>query len=491
MNEIDALFGGESDRIEYKVARPKDAKKYLKTVVAFANGNGGRILFGVDDKTHEVVGVPPEDVFDEMDALANAIGDSCEPAIIPSIYVREAQGKSILVVEVAPGRRPPYYIRSLGLEGGVYTRVGATSRPADLDYVREIMAENSPQGFDRMPNREVELTEEGIATLCARMREVALSHSHTDSARDAVRDVTKSQLLKWGVLVRRDGKVLPTNAYSLLTGEGCDFTWQVQCGVFRGTDRVVFLDRREFGGSVIDQVEQAYQYVLSKINLGANFDHLVRRDVYEIPTWPIRELITNAVLHRSYLAASSVQVCLYDDRLEISSPGGLKRGLRLEDALAGQSEIRNKALALPFQYMRLIENWGTGLRRVRREVAEFGLRDPGFVVSDSMFRVNIYRMSLEQFGEKLHPATASANKPISDNTNSNEPANEPEPANVSTKDRLLSLLHKDPRISYERAAKRLGVSRSSIRRYLRALEADGLIQRVGADKNGHWKVLRG
>ncbi|MDO4798798.1 MAG: ATP-binding protein, partial [Coriobacteriales bacterium] len=422
--ELDSLFGGESDRIEYKATRPRDARKYLKTVVAFANGHGARIVFGVDDKSREVVGVPPEDVFDEMDAIANAIGDACTPTIIPSIYVREAAGKSLIIVDVASGRRPPYYIRSLGLEGGVYTRVGATSRPADLDYVREIMAENSPQGFDRMPNRGVELAEEDIATLCARMKEVALSHSHTGSSREAVRDVTESQLLKWGVLVRRDGKVLPTNAYSLLTGEGCDFTWQVQCGVFRGEDRVVFLDRREFGGSVIDQVEQAYQYVLSKINLGANFDQLVRQDVYEIPMWPIRELITNAVLHRSYLAASSVQVCLYDDRLEISSPGGLKRGLRLEDALAGQSEIRNKALALAFQYMKLIENWGTGLRRVRREVTEFGLRDPEFVVSDNMFRVNIYRMSLEDFGEKLHPTTVLANKAVSDNTNPCEQINE-------------------------------------------------------------------
>lgn len=148
MDDIcDELLSGESERIEYKIARPKDAKKYLKTVVAFANGHGGRIPFGVDDKTREVVGIPPEDVFDEMDALANAIGDSCEPTIIPSIYVREAQGRSILVVEVAPGRRPPYYIRSLGLEGGVYTRVGATSRPADFGLRARNHGRELPSGL--------------------------------------------------------------------------------------------------------------------------------------------------------------------------------------------------------------------------------------------------------------------------------------------------------------------------------------------------------
>ena len=84
--DLDALFGGESDCIEYKVTRPKDAKSYLKTVVAFANGHGGRLVFGVDDKTHEVAGIPAEEVPQEMDAIANALGDACTPTIVPGIY---------------------------------------------------------------------------------------------------------------------------------------------------------------------------------------------------------------------------------------------------------------------------------------------------------------------------------------------------------------------------------------------------------------------
>ena len=79
------------------------------------------------------------------------------------------------------------------------------------------------------------------------------------------------------------------------------------------------------------------------------------------------------------------------------------RGLTLQKALEGRSEIRNKALAQAFQYMKLIENWGTGLRRARDQIVEFGLRDPEFLVDDDSFRVNIYRMSLAEFGEKLYP----------------------------------------------------------------------------------------
>lgn len=91
----------------------------MKSVVAFANGTGGKIIFGVADKTRDVVGLGEEDVFKEMDAIANAVSDSCEPAIIPDITVQTIDGKTVIVVEVSEGRQRPYYIKALGREGGV------------------------------------------------------------------------------------------------------------------------------------------------------------------------------------------------------------------------------------------------------------------------------------------------------------------------------------------------------------------------------------
>ncbi len=500
--DLNDLFGGESDCIEYKVARPKDAKKYLRTVVAFANGHGGCLVFGVDDKSREVVGIADEEVPQEMDAIANAIGDACAPTIVPSIYARTVDGKSVIVVEVAAGQQVPYYLKSLGLERGVYTRVGATSRPADLDYAREIMVENSPRGFDRMPNRDVELTEAGVEALCARMRDVALENSRDERERRAVKPVTKNQLIKWGVILEREGELLPTNAYALLTGEGYEFAWRVQCGVFRGTGRSVFLDRREFDGSVVDQVEQAYQYVLSKINMGANFDQLVRRDEYEIPMWPIRELITNAILHRSYLISSCVQVCLFDDRLEISSPGGLKRGLTLQKALDGRSEIRNHALAQAFHYMRLIENWGTGLRRARDQIVAFGLREPEFLVDDEDFRVNVYRMSLDEFGKRLDPLHGNRNAVGDGSTVEENSAINRRLATIGDKSAInrrlaaiggekrarevLSMLYDTPSITTREVGVKLGLKPSRARDVLAALVDAGLLERRGSNRNAHY-----
>ena len=94
------LFSGESINIEYKVEMPKKSEKYMKTVVAFANGRGGRIVFGVDDKTLNIVGMNPDTIFQTMDSITNAISDSCEPKIYPDVTLQSIDDKTIIVVEI-------------------------------------------------------------------------------------------------------------------------------------------------------------------------------------------------------------------------------------------------------------------------------------------------------------------------------------------------------------------------------------------------------
>ena len=94
------LFSGESINIEYKVEMPKKSEKYMKTVVAFANGRGGRIVFGVDGKTLNIVGMNPDTIFQTMDSITNAISDSCEHKIYPDVTLQSIDDKTIIVVEI-------------------------------------------------------------------------------------------------------------------------------------------------------------------------------------------------------------------------------------------------------------------------------------------------------------------------------------------------------------------------------------------------------
>ncbi len=387
---MEEILAGESKNVEFKEDLPEKSIKYMKSVVAFANGTGGKIIFGVADKTREVVGFGKEDVFKKIDAIANAVSDSCEPAIIPDITAQTIDGKTVIVVEVSEGRQRPYYIKALGREGGVYVRVAGTTRLADEYMIKELLFEGSNRHFDQVLCTGLTIKGEEIDGLCKAMKEQAIKNAHSEEQKASVKDVGRQQLRSWGILTERDGKDYPSNAFAILTGNG-GLHVATQCGVFKGTTKEVFVDRREYDGPLWEQIEEAYQFVLRNIHLGATFEGVYRQDVYEIPPDAIRELIINAMVHRSYLDHGTIQIAIYDDRLEITSPGKLPMGQTIERMKEGYSKIRNEALAYAFSYMNLIEHWGSGIPRIIGKVKAAGLREPEFIGGDVDLRINIYR----------------------------------------------------------------------------------------------------
>lgn len=387
---IEEILAGESKNVEFKEKLSEKSIKYMKSIVAFANGTGGKIIFGIADKTREVIGFDKDEVFKIMDAIANAVSDNCEPAIIPDITLQTLDGKTVIVVEIEAGRQRPYYIKALGRDSGVYVRVAGTTRLADDYMIKELMFEGSNRHFDQTLCIGLSITDEEVDALCKAMREQAIRNAHSEEQKAAVKDVGRQQLRSWGILVERDGKDYPSNAYAILTGCG-GLHIATQCGVFKGETRAVFVDRREYTGPIWEQIEEAFQFVLRNIHLGANIVGLYRQDVYEIPPDAIRELIINAAVHRSYLDHSNIQVAIYDNRLEITSPGKLPMGQTLERMKEGYSQIRNEALACAFSYMNLIEHWGSGIPRIINKVKEAGLREPEFIGGEVDLRINIYR----------------------------------------------------------------------------------------------------
>ena len=391
---MEEILAGESKNVEFKESLPERSIKYMKSVVAFANGTGGKIIFGVADKTREVVGLDEEDVFKEMDAIANAVSDSCEPAIIPDITAQTIDGKTVIVVEVSEGRQRPYYIKALGREGGVYVRVAGTTRLADEYMIKELLFEGSNRHFDQVLCTGLTITDEQIDELCQAMKKQAIRNARSDEQKAAIKDVGRQQLRSWGILIERDGKDYPSNAFAILTGNG-GLHVATQCGVFKGTTKAVFVDRREYTGPLWEQIDEAFQFVLRNIHLGATIVGIYRQDIYEIPPDAIRELIINAMVHRSYLDHGTIQVAVYDDRLEITSPGKLPMGQTIERMKEGYSKIRNEALAYAFSYMNLIEHWGSGIPRIIDKVKAAGLREPEFIGGEVDLRINIYRRQVK------------------------------------------------------------------------------------------------
>lgn len=449
----ESLFVGESKNIEYKVAVPKKSEKYMKTVVAFANGNGGKIVFGIDDKTLEIVGMDEDNIFKTMDAITNAISDSCEPRIRPDVTLQTVNDKTVIVVEILPGAMRPYYIKSEGMTEGTYMRVSGTTRPVEGYMLKELILEGQNRYFDSEPCRELQITDEDIQNLCKTMKETAIKNTWQNSEKAKIKDITKNTLLSWGILTEVQGEIFPTNAYALLTGQ-LRMQPVIQCGLFKGKDRAYFADRKEFDGPIQNQVDAAYQYVLEKINMGMQIQGIYRQDVYELPTDSVRELIANAVAHRSYLEPGNIQVAIFDDRLEVTSPGMLLNNVSIKKMMEGYSKPRNPAIANAFAYMKIIEKWGTGIPRIFRECREYGLPDPELIDFDGDFRVNMYRNTAIDYSPRVNDRV---NDKVNDRVNEIE-------------EKILKFIDNDPAITITQLSMELELSRKTIAAKLKTLK---------------------
>ena len=440
---IETLLNGESKNVEYKLTPPSRSINYTKTAVAFANGQGGCLVFGVEDQTLRVVGIAEDKVFTVMDSISDAIVNSCEPLIIPDITMHDVNGKTVIVAEIAPGLQRPYHIKSLGQEQGTFVRVAGTTRQADQPTIRELTIEGSNRSFDQVQCLGLSVTEKDIEALCASLTKTAKNNAE-DPAK--VKTVTEKQLLQWGVLAEQDGQLVPTNAYAILTGNTAVRS-VVQCGVFKGTTKAVFVDRREFTGTPQELIEESYQYVLRNIHMGARFKGVYRQDVYEIPPDAIRELIVNAIVHRSY-----------------------------------------------------IEHWGSGILRVLQEVRDAGLPEPEFLGGDTDLRINIYRNGSET-GSDDGIVTGLRRDSLSDDgivtglrrdslsdggiaeeiTSKTDAAPNAAIAVLpSQKERILDALRKNASISISDAIRILGVQERQAQRILKSLIEEGSAVKIGA-----------
>ncbi len=313
------------------------------------------------------------------------------------------------------------------------------------------------------------------------MKEEAVKNAQSEVQKAAVKDVGRKQLCSWGILIEKDGRFYPTNSYVILAG--CE-VWPVatQCGVFKGTTREIFIDRREYKGPIWKQIEQAYQFVLRNIHMGAVFEGIYRQDVYEIPPDAIRELIVNAAVHRSYLDHGNIQVAVYDDRLEITSPGKLPMGQTIARMKEGYSKIRNEALAYAFSYMNLIEHWGSGIPRIISKVKSAGLPEPEFIGGDVDLRINIYR---KENGVKNGidgvkngvDGVKNVTKNISDTRETIQERS------------LLEIIAVNPEATQTYYAEQTGASKRTVSRLFASLQEKGMLKREGSKRKGKWIII--
>ena len=302
-----------------------------------------------------------------------------------------------------------------------------------------------------------------------------IESSKTVSEKENIKDVSIQNLINWGVIKNLDGTLVPTNAFVLLTNNTFPFA-KIQCALFKGTERVVFIDKRDFDGPLYKQIEEAYEFVLKHINLGSEINGLVRTDAYELPTEAIREAIVNATTHRNFLDRACVQVAVYDDRVEITSPGMLYGGLTIEQIKEGGSKIRNRCIAEVFSRMKIIESWGTGIKRMFSSCREYGIREPELIEIGDSFRVNLYRPSYEE----KHKSSLKSS-PKSSPKSSLKEVNQ-------TQEKIIKMILNNPKITQITMAEQLEITLRAVKKSIKELNEKGILKRIGSARGGYWEV---
>lgn len=462
----DEILNGENKNIEYKRELPSKSDKYVKSLVAFANTSGGKLVIGIEDDTLNVVGVDEAEVFSMIDTITNVISDTVEPQLVPNITCSTICGKCIIIVEIYPGNHRPYYIKSIGKEQGTYIRIAGSTRHVDDIKLKELELQGMHQSYDETILVGRELDTEAAEQLCVDIKRYI---DESTDGKSNVKNVTVKNLENWGIVKRIENTLVPTVAFDLLTTNSNRYA-KIQCALFKGTTRSVFIDKREFDGSLYNQIEEAYQFILKHINLGAEIDGIIRKDIYELPVKAIREALVNAVTHRNYMDNSCVQVCVYDDRVEITSPGMLFGGLTLEMMMSGSSKIRNTGIAEIFSRMHIVEGWGTGVQRMLDGCKEYNIQPPKFTEIGDSFRVEFFRKKI--------------------NVQENVHVNVQENKKMSKKELVFEIIAERNDISNKEIAEKLNCSPKTVYRYIKELKSDGMIERVGSDKQGYWKISK-
>ncbi len=354
--------------------------------------------------------------------------------------------------------------------------LNGTSRPADPVTLKELELEGSNLAYDSMQEIGLDYDENKALELCRVVKEIALSNCETEDEKLAVKDMTIGKLEDMGLLCRSGRDLAPTHAFSLMTDNRSRFA-KIQCALFKGNDRDLFIDKKEFEGPIYEQMSDAFQFILKHINIGAKVDGLYSKDVYELPIKSIRELVANAVIHRSYLVESKIQISIFDDRIEVVSPGMLYGGMDIATMKTGRSKCRNQAIADMFQYMHIVEAWGTGIPRIIKSCKQYGLQEPVFEEFGDGIKVTVYRLNTAEAVEQANKRTSEQ----ADNQANSQTRNK----TSETRDKIKEFLETVNDASSAEIAEAIGLSQSRTRAILSEMADE--IETTGSTSNRRYR----
>ena len=375
--DLPALIAqGESETLEFKRSTA-ELDQVVQTVAALANTRGGRVLIGVSPDGR-IAGVDIGKV--NLERVANQITGNTDPKIYPSLEVITADERAVIVITITESDDKPHMAA-----GRAFKRVGATTVQVQrAEYERQLLLRRQLP-YDRREVPEASLDDIDEAKVRWYLERAARERG---IPADTTLPVVEN-LKRLGLVNEREGQPVLTTAALLVFGKRPQrfaSHSMIRLARFQGTLPLNFIDRLDCAGTLPEMIDEAERFIHRNTRLAAKITGFERREITEYPYTAVREAIANAVAHRDYDRVNvEVRVSIFDDRIEVQSPGRLPAPLTLE-SLGEGFELRNRVIAELLFNIRYIERWNTGIRRMRDEMRRHGLPEPTFAEVGDTFK---------------------------------------------------------------------------------------------------------
>lgn len=364
---------GESYNVDFKVTVPQKVRDITQEVCSFANAAGGYVLIGIDDNG-SIKGVNLDNA--KRSSIQNSIGE-ISPALHCELYPVEVDGKEVWVIDVPAGRLVPYFFG-----GSVFLREGPNSQKiTNAEEVRELFQRAEKIYYDSIPQKKYDIFDH----LDKNIIQIFRREAHISNNVDDKQLLENLQVFAENEEVKR-GAILFFDSHP----EELFFHVVVRCTQFKGTDKLHIIDDKTFVGPLYFQYEQALSWIMDKMRL----EYVIkgtgaRVEKWELPLEVFREALVNALAHRDYYEQGAfTTVDLFDDRIEISNPGGL---LPLVAKHFGRRSLsRNPYIFSLFMRMNLVEHVGSGIGRMKELMLNAGLPEPEYE-TEGMFTITLRR----------------------------------------------------------------------------------------------------
>ncbi|MEA2103858.1 MAG: ATP-binding protein, partial [Candidatus Cloacimonadota bacterium] len=355
------LQTGESYLVEFK---EKINNSLSREITAFANASGGRIFIGITD-SGEPKGI---EITNKLRSQIQDIANNCQPVV----QIKLEEFNNILTIIIPEGKEKPYQCSD-----GFYVRMGANAQKMKRDQIIEFLQFEGQLSFEEQFHKKFDFERDYSPNKLSGFLKFAGITQNLDD---------ETILINLGVAEKIDGKLKMKNAGVLFFTETIQLLCEqatITCAVFDGMERIHILNRKDYAQDIITNIDNALHFIKQELKVKYEMTGTARRkEIYELPLDAIREAVINAVVHRDYfLKGSHTVIEIFDDRLEISNPGGLPKGLSEKD-FGKKAVRRNQIIASLLHRIDFVENMGTGINKIRNLLKEANAKQPKFEFGD-------------------------------------------------------------------------------------------------------------